>query len=82
MNNIIAIPRVNRREPIEVSTQNPAPPNTPIDMTSVVSVVLLTEQVVSLDEIAAQIRRRTGKTINRSGMIRAILSAVLPCHER
>jgi hypothetical protein len=43
--------------------------------------VLLTEQVVRLDEIAAQVRRRSGKTISRSGMIRAILSAVLPCHE-
>jgi hypothetical protein len=81
MNNIIAIPRVERREPIEVSSQNPAPPNTPIDITSVVSMVLLTEQVVRLDEIAAQVRRRSGKTISRSGMIRAILSAVLPCHE-
>jgi hypothetical protein len=45
-----------------------------------VSVILTHHQAALLDEIAAAIRRHTGKSISRWAMFRAIADAVLPLY--
>ena len=44
---------------------------------SKVSVVLFNRQIVSLDRLATEIRRHTGQVLNRAGIIRALIDAVV-----
>jgi hypothetical protein len=46
--------------------------------TACVTVLLTNHQTAFIDEIAADIRRRTGHALTRSAMLRAIADAVLP----
>ena len=48
---------------------------------SAVTVLLTNEQTVRLDEISAAIRRRSAKSISRSAVIRALISALLPYYQ-
>ena len=49
--------------------------------TTEVGVLLTNDQIAKLDEVAIHIRRRTGRAISRSAMIRAIVNPVLAYHQ-
>ena len=46
-----------------------------------VTILLTNEQTVRLNEISAGIRRRTAKSISRSALIRALISALPPYYQ-
>jgi hypothetical protein len=57
-------------------------PNSPSRIpTTEVGVLLTNDQIAKLDEVAIHIRRRTGRAISRSAMIRAIVNPVLAYHQ-
>ena len=45
-----------------------------------VTILLTNDETAFLDEVTAEIRRRTGASISRSAMLRAMLSALRPYH--
>jgi hypothetical protein len=45
-----------------------------------ITVLFPNERAVYLDELAAAIRRNTGKTLSRSALIRAMTKALLPLY--
>ena len=49
--------------------------------TSAVTVLLTDDRTAFIDEIAAAVRRKTGHSISRSAMIRAITTAALPYYK-
>jgi hypothetical protein len=62
------------------SVQPPAG-STPIGTPSAITVLLPNDQIARLDEFLAAVRRRSGKRISRSGVLRAMAAALLPHHE-
>jgi hypothetical protein len=48
--------------------------------TTEVSILLTSDQIAQLDQVAIVIRRRTGRALSRSAMIRAIITPVLQYH--
>jgi hypothetical protein len=48
------------------------------DMTTDVTVLLTNDQIATLDEISAAIRRNTGHAVSRSALLRAMATATLP----
>ena len=56
-------------------------PKPPSPDTTEVSILLTCDQVMRLDQVAIAIRRRTGRALSRSAMIRAIVNPVLPYHQ-
>ena len=59
----------------------PAPTNpSAASAQTAVTVLLTNDETAFMDELAAEIRRRTGGCISRSAMLRAMLSALRPYH--
>jgi hypothetical protein len=57
-------------------------PNSPSRIpTTEIGVLLTNDQLAKLDEVAIHMRRRTGRAISRSAMIRAIVNPVLAYHQ-
>jgi hypothetical protein len=61
-----------------VNNTNSLSPKSPTE----VGVLLTHQQINALDQIALNIRRKTGRPISRSAMIRAIIHPVLAYHEQ
>jgi hypothetical protein len=58
-------------------------PNSPAPTpTTEVGVLLTLDQVAHLDQVAINIRRRTGRAISRSARVRAIIDPVLRYHQQ
>ena len=47
---------------------------------SKVSVVLFDRQIVRLDRLASDIRQKTGHTVNRAALIRAVIDGLFDSH--
>ncbi len=58
-----------------MTKQNPTP-------TTEVGVLLTNDQIANLDQVAINIRRKTGCALSRSAMIRAIITPVLAYHQQ
>jgi len=61
-----------------VMTSTTRPPSKP---TTAISVLLTSDQIAKLDQVAIAIRHRNGPAISRSAMIRAIINPVLAYHQ-
>jgi hypothetical protein len=67
----------NSSSPLNTSAQ---PTRSAATETRATTVLLTNHQTACLDEIAACLRRDTGKYMSRSAMLRAIVAAVLPLY--